>query len=426
MHHAPDLARRLRLGLRKPTPEAHMTDNQARETILIVDDERGPRESLRMILASNHRVLQASSGAEALECIRREHVDLITLDLNMPGMHGQELMRTVRSEFPHIEIVIITGCGSVESAAEGIRAGICDYIQKPFDVVQVGAAVSRALDRKCARGRLTSFLDELGGVVGHDRGAQAILEDVQRSEKLREQVGVVFPDPSQRGAIDAKTISGPRTMEFLEVLAETIEAKDRFMRGHARRVSFYAGLLAERLSLEANELEEVRVAAFLHDLGKVAVPTDLLLRAGSLNASERALVEQHAAIGARLVKPLAIPNAIASAIQHHHERWDGTGYPDGLKGEEIPRTSRIIFVVDAFDAMSSNRPYRRALARSTAVDEIQHFAGSQFDPHFAKEFLALLETGACDVDLEIVADAVSDVHSTTQSADSAAQIGAQR
>jgi putative nucleotidyltransferase with HDIG domain len=403
-----------------------MTDSRTPETILIVDDELGPRESLRMILSSGHRVLQAGSGAEALECIRREHVDLITLDLNMPGMNGQELMRTVRAEFPHIEIVIITGCGSIESAAEGVRAGICDYIQKPFDVVQVSAAVGRALSRKCARDRLTSFLDELGRVVGHDRGAQAILEDVQRSEKLREQVGVVFPDASQRAEIGEKAIDEPRTMEFLEVLAETIEVKDRYMRGHARRVSFYADLLAERLSLEADELEQTRVAAFLHDIGKVGVPTDLLLRAGALDSSERALVEQHPAIGARLVKPLAIPNAIASAIRHHHEWWDGTGYPDGLKGEEIPRTSRIIAVVDAFDAMSSDRPYRRALARSTAIDEIRHFAGTQFDPDFAKEFLILLETGACDIDLEIVADAVSDAHSTIQSADPAAQIGAQK
>jgi len=268
-----------------------MTDNRAPETILIVDDERGPRESLRMILASSHRVLQASSGAEALECIRRDDVDLITLDLNMPGMHGQELMRTVRSEFPQIEIVIITGFGSIESAAEGIRAGICDYIPKPFDVVQVGAAVSRALARKRARARLTGFLEALGSVVGHDRGAQAILNDVQRSEKLREQVAAFFPDTSERGETAAKAIYEPRTMEFLEVLAETIEVKDRFMRGHARRVSFYASLLAERLSLEASALEEVRVAAFLHDLGKVGVPTDLLLRAGPLDATERALVE---------------------------------------------------------------------------------------------------------------------------------------
>jgi putative nucleotidyltransferase with HDIG domain len=273
---------------------------------------------------------------------------------------------------------------------------------------------------------LTAFLEELGQVVGHDRGAQAILEDIQRSEKLREQVSGIFPNTGEPGDVDAKANDKPRTMEFLEVLAETIEVKDRFMRGHARRVSFYASLLAERLSLPADALEEVRVAAFLHDLGKVGVPTDLLLRAGSLDSTERAVVEQHPAIGARLVKPLAIPSGVASAIRHHHEWWDGKGYPDGLKGEEIPRTSRIIAVVDAFDAMSSDRPYRRALARSAAIDEIRHFAGIQFDPRFAKEFLAILESGESDVDLEIVADAVADAHSTTQPADSAAHIGAQR
>jgi len=402
-----------------------MSDQQAPETILIVDDERGPRESLRMILSPNYRVVQAGSGAEALECIRRERVDLITIDLNMPGMHGQELMRTVRSEYPQIEVVIITGCGSIESAAEGVRAGICDYIQKPFDVVQVSAAVTRALSRKRARGRLTSFLEALGGVVGNDRGAQAILEDVRRSQKLREQIGVVFPEAGPRAEAGANAIDEPRTMEFLEVLAETIEVKDRFMRGHARRVSFYATLLAEHVSFDAAAMEEVRVAAFLHDLGKVGVPTDLLLRAGSLDAAERAVVEQHPAIGARLVKPLAISNAIASAIHHHHEWWDGTGYPDGLKAEEIPRTSRLIAVVDAFDAMSCERPYRRALVREAAIDEIRRFAGIQFDPYFAKEFLVLLESGACDIDPEIVADAVADVHSKTQSADSATHTGAQ-
>ena len=124
-------------------------------SILIVDDERGPRDSLRMILEPKHRVLQAAGGAEALEILRRERIDLITLDLNMPGMHGQELMRTVQAEFPRVEIVIITGCGTVESAAEGIRSGVCDYLQKPFDVVQVSAAVERALSRNNARGRLS-------------------------------------------------------------------------------------------------------------------------------------------------------------------------------------------------------------------------------------------------------------------------------
>ncbi|MBW2665800.1 MAG: response regulator, partial [Deltaproteobacteria bacterium] len=158
-------------------------------TVLIVDDERGPRESLRMILTPNHRVIQAQSGAEALEILGTEAVDLVTLDLNMPGMKGQDLMHTIRSEYPEVEIIIITGCGSLESAADGIRSGICDYLQKPFDVVQVSASVTRALSRHRARTRLSSFLRELGGVVGRDRDAHAILDDVYRSQKMKGRLG---------------------------------------------------------------------------------------------------------------------------------------------------------------------------------------------------------------------------------------------
>jgi len=161
-----------------------MEERAERATVVIADDERGPRESLRMILAPNYRVLQASNGVEALEILGTNHVDLVTLDLNMPGIKGRELMRTVRSEHPHVEIIVITGCGSLESAVEGIRSGICDYLQKPFDVVQVLASVLRALSRQRARTRLGSFLKEFGGVVGRDRDAHAILDDVQRSQMI--------------------------------------------------------------------------------------------------------------------------------------------------------------------------------------------------------------------------------------------------
>ncbi len=384
-----------------------MAEQDERATILVVDDERGPRESLRMILEPIHRVIQAASGAEALETLRTQAVDLLTLDLNMPGMKGQDVMRTVRRDFPQIEVVVITGCGSVESAAEGIRYGICDYLQKPFDVVQVGAAVTRALTRQRARARLTSFLGELGQVVGHERSAHAILEDVQRSQKLRGRLGDLFERSGTQPALGGEATDPTRTAEFLEVLAETIENKDQFMRGHARRVAFYSSLLADRLNLSAAEHELVRISAFLHDLGKVGVPTDLLLRDGSLDAAERAVVERHPEIGARLVKPLDIKSSISLSIRHHHERWDGSGYPDGLAGEEIPLAARVIGIADAFDAMTCNRPYRPALTRALVCTELRSSAGGQFDPNLAKEFLAILETGICDIDPEFVADALT-------------------
>ena len=184
------------------------------------------------------------------------------------------------------------------------------------------------------------------------------------------------------------------------------------MRGHARRVAFFASLLAQRLCLSAEEHQRVRIAAFLHDLGKVGVPTELLLRPDELDDAERARIEMHPAIGARLIQPLDLPATITSAIRHHHEWWNGTGYPDGLSGEEIPLAARIIGVADAVDAMSSDRPYRKALRRDLVLDGLRRFSGVQFDPNLAKEFLAILETGVCDMDPEFLAALVADVQQT--------------
>jgi putative nucleotidyltransferase with HDIG domain len=369
-----------------------------------VDDERGPRESLRMLLTPNHEVLTASSGANALEILRTEKVDVVTLDLNMPGIGGEELMRTIHAEHPHVEIIVITGCASLASAQEGIRHGICDYLQKPFDVVQVTAAVSRALTRGGARRGLVKFMEELGDAVGgRERDTQRILQDIQRSQKMRGKLGNLF---DRHGRLElAQLESDPgRTLEFLEVLAETIELNDSGMRGHARRVAFYAAMIADRLNLSVEDQERVRFAAFLHDLGKVAVPSDLMLRPAGLSAQERTIVEQHAKTGARLLEPLGLPRAIPVSVRHHHERWDGSGYPDGLAGEETPLIARVIAVADAFDAMSSHRPYRDALPRQVVMGEFERFAGSQFDPLIAKEFLAILEATAEDMDMTLLAD----------------------
>lgn len=381
-----------------------MARRENRATVLVVDDERGPRESLRMLLTPNHQVLTANSGVNALEVLKTEKVDVVTLDLNMPGIGGEELMRTIRDDHPHVEIIVITGCASLESAQEGIRRGICDYLQKPFDVVQVTAAVNRALTRGHARRGLVQFMEELGDAVGgRDRETRRILLDVQRSQKMRGRLGNLFDRHGQLELSQLEHDPG-RTLEFLEVLAETIELNDSGMRGHARRVAFYAAMIADRLNLSVEDQERVRFAAFLHDLGKVGVPTDLMLRPAGLTAEERAIVEQHAVTGARLLEPLELPRAIPAAIRHHHERWDGSGYPDGLAGEEIPLISRVIAVADAFDAMSSQRPYRDALPRSVVVDEFERFSGSQFDPLIAKEFLAILEATAEDVDMTLLAD----------------------
>lgn len=377
-----------------------------RSRILVVDDERGPRESLRMILSPAHDVVTASSGAEALDILRTSHVDLVTLDLNMPGVKGDELMRTVREEFPQTAVIVITGYGSLETATLGIRSGVADYLLKPFDVVQVSAAVMRALGRQHSRRRLVTFLEGLGDVLGRDRDVGEIMSELDGDGALQQQLAQVMREEALEPAPELDT-ERRRTFQLLEVLAETLESKDRYMRGHARRVAYYGGLLAERLCLAAAEREHVRISSFLHDLGKVGIPTDLLLRAGSLTSDELAVVQRHPEIGEQLLRPLGFASNIASAIRHHHEWWNGRGYPDGLAGEEIPLVSRMIAVADAFDAMTCDRPYRHAVAHREAAEELVRFAGSQFDPGLVKEFVAIVESGTWETDAETLAEAVA-------------------
>jgi HD-GYP domain-containing protein (c-di-GMP phosphodiesterase class II) len=203
-------------------------------------------------------------------------------------------------------------------------------------------------------------------------------------------------DARRRILAPVRRLVSRRAAEVLEVLAEAIEAKDPCLRGHGRRVAFYSGVLAERIDLGAPERESLRLAAFLHDLGKVGVPSELLRRAGALEPHERRIVERHPMIGARLLARLELPGGVTLALRHHHEWWDGGGYPDGVAGARIPLAARVIGVTDAFDAMTSDRPYRRALPREVAIAELGRWAGIQFDPELAREFVACVESGHCD------------------------------
>jgi putative nucleotidyltransferase with HDIG domain len=381
------------------------TQSPTRATILIVDDERGPRESLRIILKPTHRILTASGGSEALEILRTVPVDLVTLDLNMPGLGGDELMRTIRREFPQTEIIVITGWGTVESASEAVRFGIADYLQKPFDVVQVSAAVTRAVVRQTGRRHMVGFLENLGNAVGRERQVADILTDLDTSPYLHGRLQSAI----DRANRELDHCEQPvQQLQMLQVLAETIEAKDSFMIGHARRTALYAGLLAERLCLSGEEREHIRISAFLHDIGKVGVPEEVLAKPGPLESEELDLVQGHAEVGARIVEPLGMPGPVAETIRHHHERWDGRGYPNALAGDEIPLAARVLQLADAFDAMTSDRPFRRARSREKAILEIRDCAGSQFDPDLAKEFVALLESQAIDVPVDMLARAVSE------------------
>ena len=369
-------------------------ESPAPPTVLIVDDERGPRESLRMILRTRFEVRAASDAGEALRALEAHPVALMTLDLNMPGMQGDELLRIVRRQHPEVEVIVVTGHASLESATEALRLGVGDYLQKPFDVVQVQAAVARCLERRQGRLAVNGFFDELSSAVGQPDSLAGVLARVHGDPGVRARAGAAFSSLAVRadGPVPAAS-----TLAFLEVLAEAVENQSGFMRGHARRTGFYAGLLADRLELPDQEREHIRVAGFLHDIGKIGVSTELLMRPGTLTLKERRQMQRHPEIGARLIEPLGLPVGIAVAIRHHHEWWDGRGYGDGLYGEQIPLTARIVGLVDAYDAMSCDRPYRRALPPEVVRAEIEKYAGVQFDPSLAAEFLRILDTSAAEL-----------------------------
>jgi putative nucleotidyltransferase with HDIG domain len=377
---------------------------EGKSTILVVDDEKGPRESLRMILRPTYEVLCARDGSEALEILRTEDVDLVTLDLNMPGIQGEEMMRTIRREFPHVELIVITGYGTLENAAEAVRYGVSDYLKKPFDVVQVSASVLRALSRRRGRSRLVGFLETLGSVVGLESQVAEILDHVELDPRVNRRVAELLSEIGQNGEHQQENSERVRTMGFLEVLADTVESHCEFMRGHARRTAFYAGLLADRLGLPTRDREHIRISGFLHDIGKIGVPTELLVRPSTLTAKERRLIERHPEIGARLVEPLGIGTEITAVIRYHHEWWDGRGYVDGLYGEQIPLEARIVAMADAYDGMSSSRPYRSALSPEDVRAEFRRGSGAQFDPTLVKEFLLVLDSA--DPALHILADTV--------------------
>lgn len=362
--------------------------------ILVVDDERGPRESLRMILSGSYEVLSADDGAAALEILRSEEIDLVTVDLQMPGMKGDELMRAIRSELPQVEIIVITGCRSIETAVEGIRHGVFDYLTKPFDVVQVTASVERALARRESRLRMVSFLERISRVLGRQRDAELVLDELDVSLLAQERLRSVLAEPVLLSVAGGRHIEPSCATEFLEVLAETIESRDVYMRGHARRVAFLADLLADRLCLSRSEREHVRIAAFLHDIGKVGASSDLLAKDLPPDGEKLDSIHAHPEIGERLLRPLGLGTPIARIVRHHHERFDGTGYPDGLRGEGIPLASRIIALADACDAMTCERPHTPARTREEALKEIRDGAGTQFDPGLVPLFCSLIESGA--------------------------------
>jgi putative two-component system response regulator len=327
--------------------------------LLIVDDEPGIRRVLADVFSGeSYTLAQAENGREALEHFRRHGADLVLADLMMPEMGGLELLREVKALDDSAAFILLTGAGTMEQAVDALRLQADDYLLKPFNVDEVLFSARRALEHR----RL--LLENRA----YQRGLEArVAEQARQLEEL--------------------------FMDGLLTIANAVEARDAYTGGHLERVTVYAVATGAALGLDDDALQELVVCGLLHDIGKIGVPDDILRKPAGLTEEEAEVMRRHPLIGAAIVERSTFLRSAARGVLHHHERWDGGGYPFGLAGEEISLPGRILAVVDAFDAMVTTRPYRGERARDEARAELERCAGAQFDPQVVAAFASTLDAG---------------------------------
>jgi putative two-component system response regulator len=334
--------------------------NKKQGVILLVDDEEMIRRLLSQKLSpEGYRCEQAANVKQALEKLKEHPIDLVILDIRMPGKSGVELLSEIKAKYPDTAVIMATAIDDAAVAIKCMKAGAYDYVTKPFNLDEVSFSVRRALEKR----RLE-------------------LENRDYQQHLEEKVA------EQAQKIRASFFNA------ITALAYALEAKDVYTSGHSQRVTEISVAIAEHLGLPKESIEKIRLAGLVHDIGKIGVRESVLNKPGSLSDNEFKHVRLHSQAGERILKPIVDDEEILKAVRHHHERYDGTGYPDGLKGEQIPQLARIIAVADTFDAMTSERPYRKALTEEAACAEVERCRGTQFDPGAADAFLEIRRVAA--------------------------------
>ena len=330
--------------------------------LLIVDDELAHQKVLTAMLEQNGMACKAvSSAQEALDLLQKEPMDAVVADLNMPRVSGMELLTEIRMRYPHLVFMMATGIEDVRLGVQAMRHGADDYLIKPLQMDAVLISLERAFYKKSIERELESYRHSLEAMV------------CRRTVQLQNAVR----DIEQSYA------------DTLDALGAAIDLRDGQTSGHSRRVALCSINLLSRLHGTPEQLKTLMMGAFLHDVGKLAIPDAILLKPDVLTDEERRTMERHVQIGYDLVKRIPFLADAAEIILAHHERWDGKGYPRGLKGNQIPLNARIFAVADALDAMTSDRPYRLASPLKDARNEIRRLAGTQFDSEIVSVFLSI-------------------------------------
>ena len=315
-------------------------------TILVADDQAANRELLDELLrAQGFRVVTVPDGAAAVKELSKTQVDLVLLDVMMPHLNGFEVCQKIKSnpETYLIPVVLITALSDKKDRIEGIKVGADDFLTRPVDRTELLARVGSLLKLK------------------------------YRTDELERAESVLF------------------------TLAESIEGKDPYTHGHCERLSNYSARLGEHLGLGENQIVALRRAGIVHDVGKVAVPDAILLKPGKLSEQEWKLMREHPVVGERICAPLKSFRLVLPIIRHHHEKQDGSGYPDGLRGDAIPITARILQIVDVYDALTTERPYKRAFSITDALQTMkEEVAKGWWDAHIFEQFERLARSGTVD------------------------------
>jgi putative nucleotidyltransferase with HDIG domain len=332
-----------------------------REKILVVDDEEAIREVVSTLLdAQGYKCTVCSNGVIALEAFGNDSFDLVLSDIVMPEMDGIRLLSELRAEDPDVPVIMVTAMHDISIALEAIRAGAYDYILKPFEKDQLHLSVRRALEHR--------------QLVLENRTYQSDLEHLVAERT--QQLSIALQDLEQ-------------SYDYtLEALGGALDAKDAETEGHCQRVTAFTITMARIMGVDKGLLRHIARGAFLHDIGKMGIPDSILRKPGPLTTEEREIMRTHCAIGFAVLKRIPFLKDAAEIVLTHQECFDGTGYPRGLKGEQIPLGARIFAVADTLDAMISDRPYRKAMPISAARDEIRRYSGRQFDPRVVEVFLS--------------------------------------
>ncbi len=330
--------------------------------VLIVDDDRQIRRILQeFFLSSGYKCRVAANGREGLELFDAERPPLTVTDVNMPVMDGVEFLKHVRAIEPDAAILVLTGVGDVQTAVESLKYGAYDFILKPVNIDELLIAAERALEHR-----------------------QLVLERREYHALLERRVAEATRDLAATLRELEETYR-----HTLEALGSAIDTRDLGTHAHSRRVRGYSLVIARTHGVSEAALRDIEHGVLLHDIGKIGIPDAILLKPGPLTPAEWKIMRTHPEIGRTMLEQIPFLRNAVPIVYHHHERWDGTGYPLGLKGEAIPIGARIFAVADAFDAMTFDRRYSQAITLADARNEIQRCAGTHFDPAVVASFVTV-------------------------------------